>query len=119
LHCVEFKQSDSIVSSFNSNLSPTKILLRYLLLPDFFPITNHTHNQVEENTSIQTKLNNLIEEQTMSLERIKELREQVAAKLEKKEKTNDVIIASDTDVLELTLEELSVVSGGVRYVCKP
>jgi len=55
----------------------------------------------------------------MSLERIKELREQVAAKLEKKEKTNDVIIASDTDVLELTLEELSVVSGGVRYVCKP
>jgi hypothetical protein len=53
----------------------------------------------------------------MSLERIEELRNQVAAKLEKKEKTDDVLVTSDDDVLELTLEELSVISGGVISNC--
>jgi hypothetical protein len=55
----------------------------------------------------------------MSLERIEELRNQVAAKLEKKEKTDDVLVTSDEDVLELTLEELSVISGGLRKNCIP
>jgi hypothetical protein len=54
----------------------------------------------------------------MSLERIEELRNQVAAKLEKKEKTDDVLVTSDDDVLELTLEELSAISGGAQGVCE-